>query len=69
MTKNLYHTEVERAQIDAFYKSGVSQSQISKQLSIKKTSIQRAITAVFHLSPLPCVAGAPILKTRANRQF
>ena len=44
MTKNLYHTEVERAQIVAHHKNGLSKRQISKQLSIRKSSIQRAIT-------------------------
>ena len=44
MTKNSYHTEVERAQIVALHKNGLSQCQISKQLSINKSFIQRAIT-------------------------
>ena len=44
MTKNLYHTEIERAQIVALYKNGLSQHQKFKQLSISKSSIQRAIT-------------------------
>ena len=44
MTKNSYHTEVERAQIVALYKNRLSQRQIFKQLSINKSSIQRAIT-------------------------
>ena len=69
MTKNSYHTKVERAQIVVLYKNGLSQHPISKQLSITKSFIQRAITAVFYLSPLPYFAGAPILKTKANRQF
>ena len=44
MTKNSYHTEVERAQIVALHKNGLSQRQISKQLSISKPSIKRATT-------------------------
>ena len=44
MTKNSYHIEVESAQIVALHKYGLSQRQISKQLSISKSSIQRAIT-------------------------
>ena len=44
MTKNSYHTEVECAQIVALHKNGLSQCQISKQLSINKSFIQRAIT-------------------------
>ena len=44
MTKNSYYTEVERAQIVALHKNGLSQRQISKQLSIGKSSIKRAIT-------------------------
>ena len=44
MTKNSYHTEVKCAQIVAFHKNGLSQCQISKQLSITKSSIQRTIT-------------------------
>ena len=44
MTKNSYHTEIERAQIVALNKNGLSQRQISKQLSISKSSIKRAIT-------------------------
>ena len=44
MTKNLYHTEVECAQIVALHKNGLSHCQISKHLSITKSSIQRAIT-------------------------
>ena len=43
MTKNLYHTEVECAQIVALHKNGLSQHKISKQLSIRKSSIQRVI--------------------------
>ena len=35
MTKNLFHTEVERAQIVAFQKIGLSQRQISKQINIQ----------------------------------
>ena len=46
MTKNSYHTEVERAQIVALHKNGLSQHQIFEQLSIGKSSIQRA-TAKF----------------------
>ena len=42
--KNSYHTEVERAQIVALHKNGLSQRQISKQLSIGKSSIKRAVT-------------------------
>ena len=44
MTKNSYHTEVERAQIVALHKIGLSQHQIPKQLNISKSSVQRAIT-------------------------
>ena len=44
MTKNSYQTEVECAQIVALHKNGLSQHQIPKQLSISKSSIQRAIT-------------------------
>ena len=44
MTKNSYHTEVERAQIVALQKNGLSQHQIFKQLSISKSSIQKTIT-------------------------
>ena len=44
MTKNSYHTEVEHAQIVALHKNGLSQCQISKQLSISKSSIHRVIT-------------------------
>ena len=44
MTKNSYHTEVERAQIVALLKNGLSQHQIFKQLSISNSSNQRAIT-------------------------
>ena len=43
MTRNSYHTEVERAQIVVLHKNGQSQRQISKELSISKSSIQRAI--------------------------
>ena len=42
---NRYHTDVERAQIVAFHKNGLSQRQISKQLSINRinrSSAQRA---------------------------
>ena len=44
MTKNSYRTEVERAQIVALHKNGLSQHQIFKQLSISKSSIQKMIT-------------------------
>ena len=44
MTKNSYHTEVERAGIIALQKNGLSQHQIFQQLSISKSSIQIAIT-------------------------
>ena len=44
MTKNSYHTEVERAKIVTLHKDGLSQRQIFKQLSISKSPIQRAIT-------------------------
>ena len=44
MTKNSYHTEVECAQIVALHKNGLLQHQISIQLSMSKSSIQRAIT-------------------------
>ena len=43
MTKNSYHAEEERAQIVVLHKNGPSQRQISKELSISKSSIQRAI--------------------------
>ena len=44
MTKNSYHTKIERAQIFALYKNGLSQHQIFKQLSISNQFIKRAIT-------------------------
>ena len=44
MTKNSYDIEVEHAPIVALHKNGLSQRQISKQLSISKSSIQRVIT-------------------------
>ena len=44
MTKNSYQIEVERTQIAALHKNGLSQHQIFKQLSISKSSIQRATT-------------------------
>ena len=44
MTKNSYYTELERAQIVALHKNGLSQRQLSKQLNISKSYIQRAIT-------------------------
>ena len=44
MTKNSYHTEVERAQIVALHKNYLSQRHISKQLSISKSFIPRTIT-------------------------
>ena len=44
MTKNSYHPEVECAQIVALHKNGLSQHQISEQLSISKSSIQGVIT-------------------------
>ena len=44
MIKKLYHSKVECSQIVAFHKNELSQCQISKQLSITKSSIQRAIT-------------------------
>ena len=44
MIKNSYRTAVECAQIVALHKNGLSHCQISKQLSITKSSIQRAIT-------------------------
>ena len=43
MGKNRYHTDVERAQIVALHKNGLSQRQISKQISVNRSSIQRAI--------------------------
>ena len=43
MGKNPYTTEVKRAQIVALHKNGLSQRQISKQLSVSKSSVQRAI--------------------------
>ena len=43
MVKNWYHTDVERGQIVALHKNGLSQRQISKQLGINRSSVQRAI--------------------------
>ena len=43
MTKNSYHTEVERAQIVVLHKNGLSQRQISKELSISESSVPRAV--------------------------
>ena len=43
MVKNRYHTDVERGQIVALHKNGLSQRQISKQLGINRSSVQRAI--------------------------
>ena len=43
MTKNSFHTKVERAQIVVLHKNGISQRQINKELSIGKSSIQKAI--------------------------
>ena len=44
MTKYLYHIEIERAQILALHTNGLTQRPIFKELSISKSSIQRAIT-------------------------
>ena len=43
MIKNRYHTDVERGQIVALHKSGLSQRQISELLGINRSSVQRAI--------------------------
>ena len=43
MGKNRYHTDVERAQKVALHKTGLSQRQISEQLGVSKSSVQRAI--------------------------
>ena len=43
MVKNRYHTGVEHGQIVALHKNGLSQRQISKQLCINQSSVQRAI--------------------------
>ena len=43
MTKNLCHIEEERAQIVFLHINGLLQRQISKELSISKSSIQKAI--------------------------
>ena len=43
MTKNLYHTEVECAEIAVLHKNGLAQCQISEELRISKSSVQRAI--------------------------
>ena len=43
MVKNRYHTDVERSQIAVLHKNGLSQRQISKQLGINRSSVQRAI--------------------------
>ena len=43
MTKNPDHSEVERAQTVTLHKNGQTQRQISKDLSISMSSIQRAI--------------------------
>ena len=44
MTRNSNHTEVECAKIVALHKNGLSQCQISKQLSISMSSIKKMIT-------------------------
>ena len=43
MPKNRYHTAVERAQIVTLHQHGLSQRQISKDLGISRTLVQRAI--------------------------
>ena len=43
MKKNRYHTDVERGQSVVLHKNGLSQCQISKQLGINRSSVQRAI--------------------------
>ena len=43
MVKNWYHMDVERGQIVALHKNGLSQCQISKQLGINRSSVQWAI--------------------------
>ena len=43
MGKNLYHTDVERSQIAALHKIVLSQRQISKQIGVNRSSVQRAI--------------------------
>ena len=43
MGENRYHTDVERAQMVALHKTGLSQHQISEQLGVSKSSVQRAI--------------------------
>ena len=43
MGGNQYHTDVERAQMVALHKTGLSQRQISEQLGVSKSSVQRAI--------------------------
>ena len=43
MTKNSCHIEIERAQIVALHTNGLTQRPIFKQLSVSKSSIQRAI--------------------------
>ena len=43
MGKNRYHTDVERAQIVALHKNGLSQRRISKQIGVNRSSVQRVI--------------------------
>ena len=43
MPKNRYHIAVERTQIVTLHQHGLSQRQISKDLGISRTSVQRAI--------------------------
>ena len=43
MGKNQYHTNVEHAQIVALHKIGLSQCQISKDIGVNRSSIQKAI--------------------------
>ena len=43
MVKTRYHTDVKRGQIVALHKNGLSQRQISEQLGINRSSVQRAI--------------------------
>ena len=48
MRKKRYHRDVERAQIVALHKNGLSQRQISKELGINRSSVQRAIKKIHH---------------------
>ena len=48
MVKNRNHTDVERGQIVVLHKNGLSQRQISMQLGINRSSVQRAIKKICH---------------------